>query len=134
QDEWKKKTAAVEAELKALKAKRKTVSETADLDREIARKEAELPPPLPVLQTVEDDVAKFLPVHVLARGDSERPGDAVGMRPIGVLLADDAQEWGDRMAAPRLALAKWIAAADNPLTARVMVNRIWQHHFGAGLV
>ena len=34
----------------------------------------------------------------------------------------------------RRALAEWIASPDNPLTARVMVNRIWQHHFGRGIV
>ena len=34
----------------------------------------------------------------------------------------------------RLALAKWIASPENPLTARVMINRIWMHHFGEGLV
>jgi hypothetical protein len=34
----------------------------------------------------------------------------------------------------RMTLAKWIASPENPLTARVMVNRIWQHHFGRGIV
>ena len=136
QAEWKKKTAAVEAELKALRAKRKPEPgpESDALEMEIAQKESELPPPLPTLQTVEDDAAQFVPVHVLARGDSANPGDLVGMRPIGVLLPDGAPEWGDRIDKPRLALAKWITDPANPLTARVMVNRIWEHHFGAGIV
>jgi len=130
QAEWKKKTAAIEAELKTLRAKPKSDN----LEMEIAQKEAELPPPLPTLQTVEDNPAQYVPVHVLARGDSGSPGDAVGMRPIGVLLPDGAPEWGDRIPAPRLALAKWITDSANPLTFRVMVNRIWEHHFGTGLV
>ena len=130
QAEWKKKTAAIEAELKALRAK----PQSAETEIAIAQKEAELPPPLPTLQTVEDDPAKFVPVHILARGDSGNPGDAVGMRPIGVLLPDGAPEWGERIPSPRLALAKWITDPANPLTYRVIVNRIWEHHFGAGLV
>src|SRR5205814_2049171 len=98
--------------------------------KQIAQEEAGLPPPLPVLQTVEDDPAQWVPVHVLARGNSNSPGGQVGMRPPGVLLPDDAPEWPRELSAPRLALAKWIADPANPLTARVMVNRIWQNHFG----
>jgi mono/diheme cytochrome c family protein len=41
---------------------------------------------------------------------------------------------GGRSTGRRMALAKWITSADNPLTARVMANRVWQHHFGRGLV
>ncbi len=135
QAEWKKKSTPIEAELKRLRAKLTPPGpDVGEIEKQIAQKEAEMPPPLPVLQTVEDDPSKYTPVHILARGDSANPGDAVGMRTLGVLLPDAAPELPRETPAPRLALAKWIAEPQNPLTARVMVNRIWQNHFRTGIV
>ncbi len=73
------------------------------------------------------------PMHLLNRGDAEQPQDevppAVPSALGNITLPKDTPD-GER----RLALAHWIASADNPLTARVMVNRLWQGHFGIGLV
>jgi mono/diheme cytochrome c family protein len=77
------------------------------------------------------------PTFVLLRGDIKKPGPQVtpgGLSPIRMLpsefgLAADAPE-GLR----RLRFAEWVTHPDNPLPARVMVNRIWQYHFGRGLV
>ena len=67
------------------------------------------------------------------RGDAEQPEEEVAPTVLSALgdlsLAKDAPE-SER----RLALAKWIADEKNPLTARVAVNRIWQGHFGIGIV
>jgi mono/diheme cytochrome c family protein len=72
-------------------------------------------------------------IHLLLRGDPEQPKDevfpAVPVALGGMKLAQDTPEQQRRTA-----LADWIASPQNPLTARVMVNRIWQGHFGAGLV
>jgi hypothetical protein len=69
----------------------------------------------------------------LARGDPAQPRDAVGPNTVSALgnlhLTADAPEQNRR-----IALARWIIDPSNPLTARVMVNRIWQHHFGTGIV
>ncbi len=77
------------------------------------------------------------PTFVLGRGDVERPGQRVAAGGLSALafpsgefgLADDAPE-----AERRRKLADWVAHPANPLTARVIVNRIWHYHFGTGLV
>ena len=77
------------------------------------------------------------PWHMLARGDFRQPGEVVGPGGIAAVagvsadwqLAEDAPE-----AERRKALAEWIADPNNPLTPRVIVNRLWGYHFGAGLV
>ncbi len=72
-------------------------------------------------------------IRVLHRGDPEQPKDEVVPAVPGVLGAMRLpKETTERQR--RHALAEWIASPDNPLTARVMVNRIWQGHFGVGLV
>lgn len=77
------------------------------------------------------------PTHIHLRGSAHAEGDVVtpgfpaiwgGEDAIIPPPAPDAKSSGRR-----LALAKWMTRADNPRTARVMVNRIWQHHFGRGL-
>jgi len=77
------------------------------------------------------------PARMLHRGDPEQPGDEVGPRsPLAfddrlppLALSTDAPEQARRMA-----LADWIVHPANPLAARVIANRVWQWHFGTGLV
>ena len=72
-------------------------------------------------------------IHVLNRGDPEQPKESVAPAVLSALgdlkLTQETPEQQRR-----IALADWIASSTNPLTARVMVNRIWQGHFGTGLV
>lgn len=71
-------------------------------------------------------------IHLLHRGDPEQPKEEVAPAVLGSLgtveLPQDAPE-----VERRVALAEWIASDDHPLTARVLVNRLWQGHFGIGL-
>jgi hypothetical protein len=70
--------------------------------------------------------------RVFNRGSAARPGEEVPRQFLKVLAGPERKPF--QQGSGRLELARSITSAENPLTARVMVNRIWQHHFGAGLV
>ncbi|MCW3097042.1 MAG: Protein of unknown function (DUF1553)/Protein of unknown function (DUF1549)/Planctomycete [Chthonomonadaceae bacterium] len=71
-------------------------------------------------------------VPVLLRGNTEAPGEEAPRRFLAILAGDNAPTF--TKGSGRLELANAVADKNNPLTARVMINRIWQHHFGVGLV
>ena len=132
---WEERVKPIDAQIKKLQGEKGNLSQS-EKDK-IALKIKELengkPAPPPTLYSVKNDMTKASPIHLLARGDYAAKGDSVGMRPLGVLLPDGLPEFNDQQQ-PRTTLAKWISAKDNALTARVMVNRIWQYHFGQGIV
>jgi hypothetical protein len=77
------------------------------------------------------------PTHLLARGDVEKELDVVsaaGLSAIRTLSPDFGLPPDAPESRRRLLLAEWLASPDNPLPARVLVNRVWQYHFGRGLV
>jgi len=83
------------------------------------------------------DGGKPRPIFVLNRGDVRKPGaeaqpGALSCLPELPARFDLPAESGE--GARRAALARWITARDNPLTWRSIVNRVWQYHFGRGLV
>ncbi len=70
--------------------------------------------------------------RVFIRGNASNPGEVVPRQFLAALTRGERQPF--QHGSGRLELARAIASADNPLTARVLVNRVWMHHFGAGLV
>src|SRR5262249_2884857 len=109
------------------------------LQRRIARLR---PKTLSVVNVPGPPNGPALPVtHVLRSGDYRQPGEPLEPAFLtaitrtshpSLLQTDRYRQFPTR--GPRMTLATWIASPDNPLTARVMVNRIWQHHFGRGIV
>ncbi len=90
--------------------------------------EAQLPPP-PAEAWAVEDATPVPPTYLLKRGDPHRKG--AGVDAAFPQLFPASLEVGG---ADRLALARWLTRPDHPLTARVMVNRLWQHLLGRGLV
>lgn len=83
------------------------------------------------------EVAEAVPeTRVLLRGSPAKPGEPVGPAVPGVLTRRQPEfpAATPTSSQRRLGLARWIASPDNPLAARVLVNRVWQQHFGVGLV
>jgi hypothetical protein len=103
---------------------RRLSEEAAALKKQIAAAEAEIPTTL-----VMEEQKEMRPTFILMRGAYDKPGEKVAAATPGVLPALAAD-----LPRNRLGLAKWLVSRENPLTARVIVNRFWQHFFGTGLV
>ncbi len=73
-----------------------------------------------------------VPAHVFLRGNPNNPGALTPPHFLSCLGGSDEKTFKD--GSGRLELARSIIDPENPLTARVIVNRVWMHHFGAGLV
>ncbi|MBO0800078.1 MAG: DUF1553 domain-containing protein, partial [Blastocatellia bacterium] len=79
-----------------------------------------------------EDVPEPKPGYVFLRGKPENKGEQVYPQFLLVLAGENRRRFTN--GSGRLELAQAIADKDNPLTARVLVNRVWLHHFGSGLV
>jgi hypothetical protein len=107
------------------------LNNTADTDRGDEQPVLEIEGvPTPIMRELPPDQHRTTYVHV--RGNFRMPGQQVVP---GVPAAFHAIRTGPRDAQPdRLALARWLTSPENPLTARVAVNRLWEQLFGRGLV
>lgn len=107
------------------------------LEYEALKKNA--PSPVPVALAIKEGGSpgtKYAGIHdvpIHRRGRYDQLGEVVPRR-FPRVLAGETQPLIGTNVSGRLELARWIAQPENPLPARVMVNRIWQHHFGEGLV
>ena len=130
------KLAPMEQELRRLQGlmRRAPEAEKGKIETQLEELDQKMPAPLPSVYAVRDTPEQPTPIKILFHGDHLSPTGTVGMRPLGILVDGKAPEEPLEIGKPRLRLARWITDPANPLTARVMVNRIWQQHFGRGLV
>lgn len=138
--EYQKKLAGLEKDVKDYETKfakelseknRKNRDELRGLQKKVDAFKASSPvaPPRAMVMVDRPNPAD---ARVLMRGDPNRPGATAPRQFLTILLPEKPKPFQD--GSGRLELARAIADKNNPLTARVMVNRIWMHHFGAGLV
>ncbi|MDX1933278.1 MAG: DUF1553 domain-containing protein [Capsulimonadales bacterium] len=91
-------------------------------------------PPTPEFAMAMDDSPNPSDGHVFRRGNPGAPGEVAPRRFLLCLSKPGTERAHWKQGSGRLELANAIASKENPLTARVFVNRVWLHHFGAGIV
>jgi hypothetical protein len=96
------------------------------------KKKKNRPKPYPHVHAIRDDEERTMRVHI--RGNPNTLGDEVPRRYVSILSPDPSDPQAFASGSGRRELAEVIACRENPLTARVIVNRVWKHHFGHGLV
>jgi hypothetical protein len=114
----------------------------AAIERELARLQRRMDevrrsvPDLPLGYFLHEPSPRPPATHLLIRGKASRPGPAVAPGFPAVLVSAQPQFLppGLFTSQRRLTLARWLARPEHPLTARVIVNRVWHYHFGEGLV
>ncbi|HUR44398.1 MAG TPA: DUF1553 domain-containing protein, partial [Candidatus Saccharimonadales bacterium] len=99
------------------------------------RLEKQRPAALPTISVLSDAGGELPKHHILIRGNYAKPGNEV-VAGVPVAFRGDAFSVppGRETTGRRLAFAQWITSARHPSFARLEVNRIWQHHFGTGIV
>ena len=107
----------------------------AGLNEQLARLN-QTTPDLPRAYYMHEPSAIAPETHVLLRGKATRPGIVAppGVPAVLVTQQPDFLDASERTTRRRLSLARWLADRRHPLTARVIVNRVWQFHLGEGLV
>ncbi len=107
-----------------------------ELKKQLAVFDKIKPAPLPTAQTMMDESASAPPTHVLAVGNHEAKLYAVEPGFLSILDPADAkvQPVDGRSTGRRAALARWMTDPSNPITTRVIANRIWHYTFGRGIV
>jgi cytochrome c553 len=147
---WQRNEDRITAGIEQLEAEKKSLQDAAPADnqdhddrlREIDKRIEQLQAqraPQPMIRALWDR-GEPSPTYLLRRGDYRQPTRLVGPGVPSVLTDGHTPftvqpPWpGATQTGNRLALARWLTQPNHPLTARVLVNRIWKHHFGRGMV